>query len=76
MQRLVDKFGLYCQHLQSLIPTIKSSKDRGTLRGKFNKLSDAKVLLRSPLFVDVLTSVKIISLSKQKEDVNIILLTL
>ena len=53
MQRLVDKYGLYCQHLQHAIPETKSAKDRTTLKGKFKKLIDAKVLLRSCLFVDV-----------------------
>ena len=59
MQRLVNKFGLYCQQLQSLIPKIKSSKDRATLQGKFNKLIDAKVLLCSALFSKVTSTTKL-----------------
>ena len=46
MQRLVDKSGLYCQHLQHTIPeTKKKTKDRAILQGKFDKLIDSKVLL-------------------------------
>ena len=44
IERLVDKFGLYYQHIQHAIPEIKSSKDHATLQGKFEKLIDTKVL--------------------------------
>ena len=72
MQRFVDKFGLYCQHLQHAIPETKSSKDRAKLQGKFDKLVDAKVLLRSSFFVDVLSAAKQFSLATQKDGTNII----
>ena len=45
MQRLVDKYGLYCQHLQHAIPETKCAKDHTKLKGKFKKLIDTKVLL-------------------------------
>ena len=51
MEPLVDKFGLYCQHIQHAIPTIKNSKDHATLQDKFDKLIDAKVLLCSGFLV-------------------------
>ena len=72
MQRLVDKFELYCQHLQHAIPEVKSSKDRAVLQGKFDKLVDAKFLLCSAFFIDVLSAAKKFSLFTQKSDVNII----
>ena len=50
MQNLVDKYGLYCQHLQHTIPLTKKKKDRAILQGKFDKLIDAKVLLRCCFF--------------------------
>ena len=54
MGRVVEKFGLYVQHLKGTILTIKSSNDRATVQGKLNKLVDAKVLLRSdPLKTDM-----------------------
>ena len=50
MGRVVEKFGLYVQHLKENIPTIKSSKDRAKVKGKLDKLEDAKGLLRSAFF--------------------------
>ena len=32
MERVVNKYGLYCQHLQHLIPETKNSNDRATLQ--------------------------------------------
>ena len=72
MQRLVDKYGLYCQHLQHAIPETKSTKDRATLKGKFEKLIDAKVLLQSGLFVNVLSAAKQFSLVTKKSDIDTI----
>lgn len=72
MGRVVEKFGLYVQHLKENIPTIKSSKDRATVQGKLSKLVDAKVLLRSAFFTDVLAEAKRFSLVSQKKDINVI----
>ena len=72
MGRVVEKFGLYVQHLKENIPTIKSSKDRATVQGKLNKLVDAKVLLRSAFFTDILAEAKRFSLVSQKKNINII----
>ena len=69
---LVDKFGLYCQHIQHAIPEIKNSNDRATLRGKFEKLIDAKVLLCSRFFSDILSADKTFNLTNQKSDTYII----
>ena len=72
MEQLVDKFGLYCQQIQYAIPEIKNSKDRTTLRGKFEKLIDDKVLLHSGFFSDILPAAKAFSLTTQKSDIDII----
>ena len=72
MERLVEKFGLYTQHLENVLESIRSSKDKAILQGKFNKLIDSKVLLRSAFFLDILTEAKKFSLVKQKNDINII----
>ena len=69
MERVVNKYGLYCQHLQHAITDTKESKDSDTLQGKFNKLVDSKILLRSCFFIDVLAPAKIFS---QKSDISII----
>ena len=47
-------------------------KKRATLQGKFNKLVDAKILLRSYFFIDVLTPAKIFILQTQKSEISII----
>ena len=45
MDRLVEKFGLYAQHLQNVISTSLNKVDKSTLEGKFAKLVDATVLV-------------------------------
>ena len=72
MQCLADKYGLYCQHLQHTIPETKKTKDRAILQGKFEKLIDAKGLLRSCFFLDALSTAKQFSLTTQKADIDII----
>ena len=47
-------------------------KKRATLQGKFNKLVDAKILLRSCFFIDVLTPAKIFILQTQKSEISIV----
>ena len=58
MGRVIEKFGLYTQHLQHTIDTAKKSQDRATLQGKFTKLINAKFLLGCALFTDVLAVAK------------------
>ena len=43
IERVVDKYGLYCQHLQHAITDTRKSQDRASLQGKFNKPVDAKI---------------------------------
>ena len=43
--RLTEKYGLFCVHLNDISTTI-NSKEKATLEGKFNRLVDAKSLLR------------------------------
>ena len=72
MGGLIEKLGLYTMHLQNVITATRSSKYRSTLEGKFKKLIDTKVLLRSALFKDVLADAKIFSLLTQKQNINIL----
>ena len=71
-QKVVDKYGLYTQHLQNVIADTSKQTDRATLEGKFKKLIDASVLLRGAFFIDVLAEAKAFSLKTQKDDTNII----
>ena len=66
MGRVIEKFGLYTQHLQHSIDTAKKSQDRVTLQGKFTKLINTKSLLRCALFTDVLAEAKHFSLITQE----------
>ena len=74
MSGLVDKFGLYLQHFENIIADPSNSTDKSTLEGKRKQLTDGSILLRSALFIDLLDSAKIVSLSSQKEDFNLIVM--
>ena len=50
---IIEKFGLYTQHLHHSIDTARNSQDRTTLKGKFKKLINAKFLLQCALFTDI-----------------------
>ena len=56
MERVVDMYGLYCQHLQHAITDTRKSKDRASLQEKFNKVVDVIFhrLYTSKLFDQVL----------------------
>ena len=72
MGRVIEKFGLYTQHLQHSIDTAKKSQDRTALQGKFTKLIDAKFLLRCALFTDVPAEAKHFSLITHEQNIDII----
>ena len=54
MDRLIEKVGLYGVHINDIISTTTDTKEKTTLEGKFNKLADAKVVLRCALCTDIL----------------------
>ena len=72
MRRVVEKFGLYIQHLKQTIPTIKPSNDQAIVQGKLNKSVHVKVLLQSAFLTDVLTEANRFNLISQKKDINVI----
>ena len=57
MSGLIDKFGLYLQHFETISDTTKKT-DKATLEGKRKQLTDASILLRSALFIDLLEPAK------------------
>lgn len=71
MTRLVEKFGVYTQHLQNVIADTSKQCDRATVKGKFEKLVHASVLLRSSFFVDLLGPAKELSMVTQKNNLCI-----
>ena len=72
MERVIEKFGFYVQHLNSCVATAKNSNARATVEGKLKKLVDAKVLLRAAFFTDVLSEAKRFSLITQEKNINVI----
>ena len=72
MSGLVDKFGLYLQHFENVIADTSKQTDKATLEGKRRLLTEANVLLRCGLFVDLLDPALKFSLLSQKESFNIL----
>ena len=72
MRGLIDKFGLYLQHFETIISDTKKKTDKAALEGKCKQLTDASSLLHSALFIDLLECTKKFSILSQWEDFNII----
>ena len=72
MSGLVDKFGLYLQHFETIISDTTKKTDKAILEGKRKQLTDASILHRSALFIDLLEPAKKFSILSQREDFNII----
>ena len=75
MTTLNDKFGVYAKQIENSIEQTPKASGKATLRGKFNRLTTADVLLRSAFLTDILEPVKILSLVSQKECSDIIATT-
>ena len=58
MDHVIEKFGLYVEHLDSCVVTTKNSIARATVEDKLKKLVDAKVVLRAAFFKDILADTK------------------
>ena len=54
MERVIEKLGLYAEHLNSCIVTTKNSTAHATVEGKLKKLVEANVLLRAVFLTDAL----------------------
>lgn len=68
---LVDKFGLFIQHLETLScdTTVKSS-DQSKLKGYLRKWKSGKLFVYSCFFVDLLQPAAVLSQTFQSEDVD------
>ena len=74
MQRVVDRFGAYVNHLTTLsVDTSISSTDRARLKGYLRKWQHSSILIGCALYVDVLKSPSLLSLSLQKENLDIVM---
>ena len=54
MKKLNDRFGVFAAHLENIIFDTSKKCDHATLKGKYNNLSEASVLLRSTFVSDIL----------------------
>ena len=59
MGRVIEKFGLYTQHLGDFISREKNNKNRATAQCKLNKLLEAQVILCSAFLRDMLTPARV-----------------
>ena len=75
LEKLVNKFGLYMQHIQNIIADTTKELHAAKLQGKFNKLIESKVILQAAFLLDILAEAKVFSLCTQKADANIIDIT-
>ena len=73
LQLLVDKFGVYLQHLQSR-PEDKSFKsaDRQKFKGWLKKWQQARIPLTASLFIELLSPAKALSLAFQEDEIDIV----
>ena len=72
MSGLIDKFRLYLQHYETIISDTTKKTDKATFEGKRKQLTDANILLRPALFIDLLQPAKKFSILSQREAFNII----
>jgi len=74
MQRVVDRFGAYVNHLTTLsVDTSINSTDRARLKGYLHKWQQSSILIGCALYVDVLKSPSFLSLSLQKENLDVVM---
>ena len=73
LQLLVDKFGLYLQHLQTMSED-KSFKaaDRQKFKGWLRKWQQARIPLTACLFIELLSPAKALSLAFQDDEIDIV----
>ena len=58
MGELNDRFGVYSAHLGNVIADTTKQCDRATLQCKYNKFTEANILLRSAFLSDLLLPAK------------------
>ena len=73
LQRVVDRYGAYLNHLAALVEdkSIKST-DRQRLKGYLLKWREARILVGSALYVDILKPASLLSLTLQSDDIDIV----
>ena len=73
LQLLVDKFGVYLQHLQSMSEDKSfKSADCQKFKGWLKKWQQARIPLTASLFIELLSPAKALSLAFQEDEIDII----
>ena len=71
LQLMLDKFGIYLQHLQSMSEDKSfKSADRQKFKGWLRKWQQARTPLLACLFLDILSPAKMLSLAFQENVIN------
>ena len=73
LQRIVDRFGVYCAHLHSLTsdPTLDAT-DQIKLKSFHQRWTEGRILIGCALYIDILKAPSQLSLSLQKNEIDVI----
>jgi len=64
---LLDQYGIFMKHIESLAHTDSQALKRAELTGEAKKWQNAKFPIHLAIYLDVLTPLKVLSLGFQKE---------
>ena len=67
MEIVLNNYGVYIQHLESLAQTDSQALKRAEIQGEVKKWKNAKFPIHLAMYIDVLTPLKVLSLGFQKE---------
>ena len=69
---ILDKYRLYMHHFENIVADTSKQTDKAKLEGKHRQLQMAKILVLGALFFDLLEAANILTLTTQKEDIDLI----
>jgi hypothetical protein len=73
MQRLVDRFGAYIQHLTAMVSSSSTTPaDKAKFKGYLKKWSKGKMIIGCAMYVDALKSPSVLSLALQEDGLDIV----
>ena len=73
LEVILDKYGIYLQHLENLAEDKSySSDERAKFKGWIRKWTEARIPLLIALFLEILTPAKLLSKSYQSEEIDVV----
>ena len=72
LQRVVDRYGAYLNHLSTVAEDTTKSEDRARIKGYVTKWQHSRILIGAALYIDVLKPASLLSLSLQGEHLDVI----